>query len=300
MGDVPAVQVTSAQIGATLAPVTLRRRVWLLVTLCGLLIVGAAALPRIAQDPAYHAFADARGLGPIPNVLNVVSNVAFLVVGALGLRFLARNRRRARSEAFVTPEERRPFEVFFAGVALTSVGSAYYHWRPDNTTLFWDRLPMTVGFMALLASVIAERLSVRTGARSLAPLVLVGAASALYWHLGELRGVGDLRPYALVQFGSMILIPVMLAFFPPRYTRTADFVGSLGWYLVAKAPEYFDHAFLRLTGVSGHTWKHLASAVAAYWILRMLERRHPTTPATAVADRPGAPRGARDAPGIRA
>jgi hypothetical protein len=38
--------------------------------------------------------------------------------------------------------------------------------------------------------------------------------------------------------------------------------------------------------VSGHTWKHLASAASAYWILRMLARRRPLAPREAPAGGP--------------
>jgi hypothetical protein len=234
--------------------------------------------PRTPQPLAYHAFADNRPFRGIPNFLNVVSNLPFLLVGALGLAFLARSRRGEASDAFTPPSDRRPYWPFFLGIGLTGIGSAYYHWHPSNATLFWDRLPMTVGFMALLASVIGERISRRAGARLLWPLLVAGAASALYWHLTEQRGAGDLRPYGLVQFGSMVLVPLILALFPARYTRTGDLVASIGWYLLAKVFEYFDHGLLMLVGVSGHTWKHLASAVGAYWILLMLKRRRPLEP----------------------
>ncbi len=254
------------------------RRVRLLLILCAGMLAVTAFLPRVAQDPAYHAFADDRPFLGVPNFLNVVSNLPFLVVGALGLLFLARARRAGRSDAFVPPDDRRPYWPFFLGIGLTAVGSAYYHWRPSNATLFWDRLPMTIGFMALLASVIGERVSRRAGARLLWPLLIVGAASALYWHLAEQQGAGDLRPYGLVQFGSLVLVPLILGLFPPRYTRTRDLVTSIGWYVLAQVFEYFDHGLLTLVGVSGHTWKHLASAAGAYWVLLMLERRRPLTP----------------------
>jgi hypothetical protein len=255
-----------------------RWRVWLLVTLSALMVAVAARIPPVPQDPAYHAFADVRTALHVPNFLNVASNLPFLLLGGLGLGFLARDRRAGRAPAFVTPDERRPYWVFFTGVGLTAAGSAYYHWRPDNATLFWDRLPITLAFMALLASVIGERISRRAGARLLGPLLLVGATSVLYWHLGEQHGAGDLRLYGLVQFGSMTLVPLILLLFPAHYTGTRDLVVSIGWYVVAKGIEYFDHGLLRITGVSGHTWKHLASAAAAYWILRMLARRRPLIP----------------------
>src|SRR5262245_31150963 len=221
--------------GTPLAARRTRWRVWLLVALCLLLMVAVAAVfPPVPQDPAYHAFADTRPALGVPNFLNVVSNLPFLLVGVLAFRFLARGRRAGDGDTFVTRGERRPYWLFFMGVGLTAVGSAYYHWRPDNATLFWDRLPMTLGFMALLASVIGERIDRRAGALPLWPLVVVGAASALYWHLGEQRGAGDLRPYGLVQFGSMTLVPLILLLFPARYTRTVDLVVSIGWYAAAK------------------------------------------------------------------
>ena len=256
----------------------MRRRVGLLVALVVLMILVAALVPPIPQDPAYHDFADRRPAAGIPNGLNVASSLSFLLVGALGLRFLDRDRRHGAGAAFVTPAERQPYWVFFTGIALTGLGSAYYHWRPDNATLVWDRLPMTIAFMALLASALGERVSRRAGARGLWPLLIVGAASTLYWHVGEQRGHGDLRPYVLVQFGSMVLIPLILALFPARYTRTADLVAAIGWYALAKVFEHLDRAIFGLLAVSGHTWKHLASAAGAYWVLRMLERRQPLPP----------------------
>jgi hypothetical protein len=134
---------------------------------------------------------------------------------------------------------------------------------------------MTIGFMALLASVVGERVGRRSGVWLLWPLVIGGAASTLYWHIGEQRGAGDLRPYGLVQFGSLVLVPLILACFPARYTGTRELVMAIGWYGVAKIVEHADHGLLALTGVSGHTWKHLASAAGAYCILRMLQRRRP-------------------------
>ena len=265
----------ATQSAADDMPGNVRPRVWLLEGLCVLMVAGTALVPRIAQDPGYHAFADARPFLGVPNFLNVVSNLPFLLVGGLGLAFLARDRTAGGREAFVTPADRRPYWPFFLGVGLTAIGSAYYHWAPSNATLFWDRLPMTLGFMGLLASVIGERVSRAAGRTLLWPFLIVGAATTLYWHLGEQRGVGDLRPYGLVQFGSMVLVPLILLLFPARYTGTPLLWMSLAWYAAAKVFEYFDHGLLSLTAVSGHTWKHLASAASAYWILRMVERRRP-------------------------
>ncbi len=232
------------RLGAT-SSATDRRRLWLLLGLGVAMVVVTFAVPRIPQDPGYHDFADQRPCLGMPNCLNVASNAPFLVVGAMGLWFLIGDRAAGGRDAFLTPAERQPYWLLFGGVALTGIGSAYYHWAPDNSTLFWDRLPMTVAFMALLSSVIAERVSLKIGLRLLWPLLAVGVLSTLYWHLGEMRGVGDLRPYALVQFGSLIAIPLILWLFPPRYTGTADMVRVIAWYALAKVFEFFDQRPLR-------------------------------------------------------
>lgn len=238
-------------------------------------IAVALALPPIAQDPAYHRFADARPLGGIPNGLNVASNVAFLLVGARGLVFVARAGAPRPDGPITERWERWSVGVLFAGVALTGVGSTYYHLAPDNGRLVWDRLPMTLAFMSLLALTLGERIDGRAGRVALPLLLAAGAASVLVWHLGEASGAGDLRAYGLVQFFPMAAVPLMLALFPARYTRGGDLVVALVFYAVAKAAELADAAIFALGGVvSGHTLKHLVAALATWQILRMLERRH--------------------------
>ena len=78
---------------------------------------------------------------------------------------------------------------------------------------------MTLGFMAIVAAMVAERISVRAGVLSLVPLVIAGGLSVLYWRWTEAHGRGDLRPYFLVQFGSLLAVLVMLFVFAPRYTQ---------------------------------------------------------------------------------
>ena len=243
--------------------------------LAALTVAAAAAvffLPRISQDAAYHDFADQKTLLSIPNCLNVVSNLPFAVVGIMGLVFLfGRN-----GSSFISRKERWPFVVFFLGVALTSAGSSYYHLAPSNERLVWDRLPMTLGFMSVFAAVIEERVSPKLGRWLLAPLLMLGLASVLYWHVTESAGAGDLRLYAIVQFYPLLAIPLMLALFPPLYTRGADLVGALAVYGLAKLRELMDRAIFSAGEIiSCHSLKHLAAAAAAFLILRALKRREP-------------------------
>jgi hypothetical protein len=255
--------------------------------------LGAAAavwmlLGPIAQDPAYHAFADRRVVFGVPYFWNVVSNTPFLLVGALGLGVLARGVPFAA--VFRDSGERRPFGVFFAGVLLTGIG--YYHRVPTNGTLVWDRLPMTVAFMGLLAAAIGERVDRRLGSRLLGPLVGLGVVSVLYWDWTERGGSGDLRLYALVQFGPLVALPALFRRYSPRYTRGTDWLVALAWYGAALALDRLDRAVFALGEVvSGHTLKHLAAALSAYWLLRMLRLRKPVDPGSTCQRRMRVPSG---------
>ncbi|MBS1841229.1 MAG: alkaline phytoceramidase, partial [Acidobacteria bacterium] len=173
-------------------------------------------IPRIPQPLSYHDFADRRSWLGVPNFGNVVSNLPFAFFGIAGLVFLFT---RASGAAFLDRGERQPYFFVFLGLFLTAFGSGYYHWNPSNATLLWDRLPMTIAFMGIVAALIAERISVRAGLISLAPLLILGAASPIQWYLSELHGYGDLRFYAAVQLAAVLSLPLFLLLFPPRYTR---------------------------------------------------------------------------------
>lgn len=229
----------------------------------------AACLPRIPQDPGYHLFADARAVLGVPGGLNVISNVAFAVVALAGLRLLVRGDAVVRERG-----ERRAWAVFFVGVGLTSLGSAWYHLAPSNDTLLWDRLPMAVAFLALLSATISERVDPKLGARLLGPMVLAGIGGVLYWAATERAGAGDLRPYVLVQFFPLIAIPLLLLVGRPRYSNGWLYLVVLGLYALAKVAEVDDAAILRATGsVSGHTLKHLIAAASVGALVTMLARR---------------------------
>jgi hypothetical protein len=229
------------------------------------------------QATGYHAFNDDRTFLGVPNALNVLSNLPFLFVGLAGLCYLFVGPGSRPGQAWRAPAERWAFALLFLGVFLTGFGSSHYHLHPNNDRLVWDRLPMVVGFMALIAAMIAERISARVAGWLLGPLALVGLAGVWQWHWTEEQGRGDLRFYLWLQGYTLFFCLVTPLLFPPRYTRTADWYIALSWYLLAKACESLDGRIYRATGdlVSGHTLKHLLGAVSLYWLLRMLQRRRP-------------------------
>lgn len=228
--------------------------------------------PPVVQQQAYHAFADARAFLGVPNAADTLSNLAFLVVGALGLAFLWRER--GSSERFATSAEMRPYAVFFAGVLLTSAGSAYYHLAPDDAGLAWDRLPMTIAFMSLVSAVIAERIDRRLGSALLWPLVFLGLASVVYWRWSAVGGFENLRPYLAVQFGSIGVVLAVSLLYRSRYTHGAVIFLLAAAYGLAKVVEVYDREIFEFGGwVSGHTLKHLAAAGGIWLLLRALRQR---------------------------
>ncbi len=225
--------------------------------LAGLIIASLAGLlllPAIPQDQDYHQFADRRTLLGIPNFWNVVSNLPFLAVGAAGLRRLRGN------PATV---------VFFLGVFLTGIGSSFYHLDPNDGTLFWDRLPMTLSFAAILALVVEERVDPRMGAILLWPLLAIGLTSLLLW-----RWTDDLRLYFWAQFFPCLAIPLLFLFYPPRYTGAYYWILAAALYALAKVFEFADRSIFSVGSfVSGHTLKHLAAAAACLMIFRYIQTR---------------------------
>ena len=232
-----------------------------------------AMWPPIPQPSAYHLFADRRAFLGVSNCLNVLSNVPFAIVGVLGLA-VTFSPRINHPSPFSDSWERWPYAALFAGVALTAVGSSYYHLAPDNTRLVWDRLPMSVGFMGLLTALLAERISISIGRWLLGPLLVVGAASVAYWYWSEVRNAGDLRLYLLVQFGSLLLVVLLLALYPTRYAGTGYLVVGLAAYGAAKGFELADQRIFAIGQiVSGHTLKHLVAAGGVACLVRMLRAR---------------------------
>ena len=128
---------------------------------------------------------------------------------------------------------------------LTAVGSAYYHLAPDNPRLFWDRFPITVTLMGLVVSQVSDRVGVRLALAVLLPALLIGAASALYWDMTERAGHGNLVPYVIVQGYAIVVVLLIAALYPSRYTRGSDLWYVVGSYVVAKLFETFDEANLR-------------------------------------------------------
>lgn len=219
-------------------------------------------LPAIPQDPSYHQFAYQRPWLGVSHAADSLSNIAFALVGVVGVVRLA-SRRRPR----FSPATEAGMWCIALGLVCTAIGSAWYHRDPTDSTLFWDRLPMTLVFAGVLGTAIAQRVGNDVGRLSLALLVPLGIASVVYWKI-----TGNLSLYVALQLGGIggLLLLILL-------TRKGDdsvpWVWVVAWYVLAKVAESMDQAIWDVTDglIAGHTLKHLlaaAAGAAALWPLR--------------------------------
>ena len=231
----------------------------------------ALGLPAMPQPLAYHDFADRRAAYGIANFLDVVSNLAFALAGLVVLAAAL-----APGARFARAAERLPYLVFGIGLLLTAAGSCYYHVEPNNESLFWDRLPMTIAFMALISSQLVDRVDVRVGLAALVPLLLLGMGSVVYWITTERAGHGNVVPYAILQAFTVIVLLKLAVFHPSRYSHGRAIHAVFALYLLAKVFEHYDRAIFEWTGlVSGHSLKHVAAGLAGLPVAFMLWRRRP-------------------------
>jgi hypothetical protein len=234
----------------------------LLMAIIFFAILGMFFVAPIPQDPHYHMFSDQRTICGINHFWNVISNLPFLIVGIYGLW---------RLPQIQIPNIKLAYVIFCVGVILVCFGSGYYHYNPNSHTLVWDRLPMTIAFMALFSLLLHERVLKNPKTFSLIPLLLIGAASVFYWDWTESQGQGDLRFYALVQFLPILLIPLILWLYPKFYFDSRLLLWAFVFYFLAKLLEHFDQNIFSFLGeMSGHSLKHVSAAIAVLFIIRSI------------------------------
>lgn len=219
-------------------------------------------MPSESERQAYHQFSDTCQHLYVPHFWNVISNLPFLIVGALGL---------IRLNKLTIPPQKIQYFIFFLGVALVSFGSAYYHWKPNEETLVWDRLPMTIGFMSLVSIIISEFIDRKWGYRLLIPLVALGFLSIVFWVVYD-----NLLFYGFVQFYPILAVPIVLIFFRSnsRYSQNSGYWLLLFSYLLAKVCEKYDiQIHDNLHFISGHSLKHIFAALGIWFLYKNYSSR---------------------------
>jgi len=241
----------------------LSERERILAGLVLLLALAACALPFIAQDEGFHQFVDTRSWLGIPNAQNVLSNLPFALAGMAGLSLLALRRLRTPGAAFSTH-----LALFFGGLIATAVCSAWYHASPASSHLALDRMGMVLAFAGTFGLLATDKVSARAGWCMAGLMLAAGPASVLWWQV-----TGNLAPYAVVQFGGMLLL--LLAALLWREPGGPRWGWVLALYAAAKVCEVYDYEIYAWTAhiVSGHALKHIVAAGTALAVMRPLMRR---------------------------
>lgn len=269
------------ELPLTLIPPSLRASgwlafaVWAVAALFGPALLGSWG---IALNPHGHAallahghpFVDARGWLGIPNACDVLSNVALLMAGIWGLVTLARS-----AHAPFPVNTHQALLVFFWGLVATSVGSSIYHWAPDAKGLVFDRLGMAITFAGALSLAMAESVGALAARTTLLAMLVLGCLSAVMplTH-------GNVLPWAVVQFGGIAFIAWATLRKPLPTALGVSLGGLLALYALAKAFELGDAAVFQATGelVSGHSFKHLIAALAAWPVIHAMRQNAPSHP----------------------
>ena len=247
----------------------LRKDYSLLIFISLIASVFMLLVPAISQDHSYHVFSDQREILGIPNFLNVISNIPYVLFGVMGCLLIVKE-----SSIGIIKPLKYIYLVFFIGVVFVCLGSAYYHLNPSNSTLLWDRLPISLAFMSFFTVIIGEYVDEKIAGRLFIPLLFLGLSSVVYWYWSETVGKGDLRLYILIQFLPIVLIPVIIWLYTSRYTHNYYFLLIIVCYVLAKLFEVADQFVFDVTGfVSGHSLKHVISAMAPYLFYLGLKKR---------------------------
>lgn len=243
-----------------------RKHTYVLLSILLAVIAILLYIDPIPQPQEYHEFADQRAILGVPHFWNVMSNIPMFFLGVYGLYLSCKNWvSRPDFTAKWIPI------VLCAGIFLACFGSMYYHYAPDNHTLVWDRLPMTLMFMPLLALVVYDFMGAKAGKWAFFILVPLGIFSIFYWDYTESIDAGDLRLYAFVQFFPMLIVPFLYWFSPKKVPYGKYILLILGWYVLTKLAEHFDPEIYNILGFwSGHTIKHLLGGVTLFYVLKLV------------------------------
>lgn len=208
----------------------------------------------IHQDPNYHNFRDIRSFLGHPNFADCLSNIFFLVISFVGYKYANKYKLTVS------------WKSFFISIGLVGFGSYYYHFNPNNQTLVWDRLPMTLGFMSLITAVMCETFKLNNEKLILLITNLIGILSIIVWVTTE-----DLRLYYWVQLTPILSLLIIGLFFS-KNLNAKYMLAAFTLYVLAKITEHNDALFFNNINISGHTIKHILAAVSVYFLYLMKKK----------------------------
>jgi len=243
-----------------------RRRIALAVVVAAVTVAAIVVIAfPITRAPAFHHYADQRSWLGIPHAGDVLSNLPFLIAGVW----------------FLLRADTAYAKLACLGIAAVGIGSGAYHIEPSDVTLAFDWGPIAIALMLVTAAVIDDRLGERAGriAVIVGPLLAIG--SVVLWlatggtgaiDAGATHGAGTVTPYGAVQ-ALGIALPPLVALVAPGKVPVRPLLLAVLFFALARLCAAHDQRLLTAIGVSGHSLKHIAAAIAAGFGLHALTAR---------------------------
>ena len=219
----------------------------------------------ISQPQEYHDFADDREILGVPNALDVMSNLAIIYPGVVGLAFIHESRNRTQ----VSEDEISIQITLFSGMILTFAGSVWFHLDPTDSTMLWDRLGMSVVIGSCISLLIHDMWDRNLAAKIHLPIIIASIVSVLWWPVFD-----DLRVYFIVKHHPFILFPIFLLCGRRIYDKVSGYYWGLSMFLLATIFEFADQQIFEITGIiSRHTLKHIAAGIGLWFLMVMIRDR---------------------------
>ena len=219
----------------------------------------------IPQPQDYHDFADDREFIGIPNALDVMSNLVIIYPGIVGLAFVHERRKNPQ----VPDDETSIHITLFAGMILTFAGSVWFHLDPNDSTMLWDRLGMSIIIGSCISLIINDLWDRGLAGKIHIPIIVASIISVVWWPVFD-----DLRVYFIVKHHPFILFPILVVFGTKLYDKISGYYWGLSMFVLATIFEFEDEAIFQITGfISGHTLKHIAAGIGLWFLMVMIRDR---------------------------
>ncbi|RJV00627.1 MAG: hypothetical protein DWC06_06080 [Candidatus Poseidoniales archaeon] len=239
------------------------KQLYLLSLFASILI--AIAYGPIEQPQSYHNFADNREFLSIPNTLDVMSNIVIVFPGIMGLLLV-----KERSQKSLLSEDEISIHItLFSGMILTFAGSVWFHLDPNDSTLFWDRLGMSVVIGSCISLLIHDMWDRNIVAKIHIPILVLSILSVVSWTIFD-----DLRFYFIIKHHPFVLLPILMYFGQSIYDNVSGYIKGLSMFVLATIFEFTDLRIFELTGfISGHTMKHIFAGIGLWFLMVMIRDR---------------------------
>ncbi|HRL01162.1 MAG TPA: hypothetical protein PK856_01930 [Vitreoscilla sp.] len=220
---------------------------WALLATITLALLATGHINQLAH---YHDFADQTHWLMLPNGKDVWSNMGLILIGLWACYGLKR--------AHIPFTGRISAYVLASAIVLTGLGSSYYHLQPNDFSLIWDRLPISLICAGLLGMVF-QYTHQRSDGIVLSIAIIFAVLGVWYWHVS-----GDLRLYLGMQVFTILALPLWLWQARAPRAITLALLWAIGFYIASKVTEALDVQLFALSShiISGHTLKHLFATMA--------------------------------------